>query len=149
MFNYFASKEAIVVELATQGFEKAAADFEKNRRAKATVEEELFALIAAQLRCIRSTRKFIRPLLDTALTPAANPLADEPAAALRANLTEQFVDILNGHGFDEPSSVALNIFWSLYVGVLTFWGGDKSPRQEDTLALLDQSLQMFVSWLEG
>jgi hypothetical protein len=31
--------------------------------------------------------------------------------------------------------------------VLAFWTADKSPRQEDTLALLDQSLNMFAAWL--
>jgi hypothetical protein len=37
----------------------------------------------------------------------------------------------------------------LYTGVLAFWAGDKSPKQEDTLALLDQSLTMFVGWLRS
>jgi hypothetical protein len=37
----------------------------------------------------------------------------------------------------------------LYIGVLAFWAADKSPKQEDTLALLDQSLAMFVAWLRG
>ena len=32
-------------------------------------------------------------------------------------------------------------------GVLAFWSKDASPKQEDTLALLDQSLAMFVGWL--
>lgn len=143
MFNYFASKEAIVVELASSALGKAHGDFAKNIRKNASADEELFALIAAQLRALRPLRKFVRPLLDTALTPATNPKADEPAAELRANLSEQFVDILTRHGTDEPSSVALNIFWALYVGVLTFWSHDKSPKQEDTMALLDQSMQMF------
>ncbi len=48
----------------------------------------------------------------------------------------------------EPlSAIALQLYWTLYTGVLTFWSDDKSPHQEDTLALLDQSLQMFVAWL--
>jgi hypothetical protein len=28
-----------------------------------------------------------------------------------------------------------------------FWSDDASPHQEDTLALLDESLGMFVGWL--
>jgi hypothetical protein len=31
--------------------------------------------------------------------------------------------------------------------VLVFWANDKSPKQEDTLALIDDSLSMFVGWL--
>jgi len=33
--------------------------------------------------------------------------------------------------------------------VLAFWANDRSPKQEDTLALVDQSLNMFVGWLDG
>ena len=147
MFNYFVSKEAVVVELASQGYEKAHRDFLKNRRSGAEIEEELFALVAAQLRFLRPIRKYVRPLLDTALTPATIPQADDTSRLLRADLTEQFATILTDHGIEEPSSVALNLFWTLYVGVLTFWGSDKSPKQEDTLALLDQSLRMYLNWL--
>jgi hypothetical protein len=43
--------------------------------------------------------------------------------------------------------MALQMYWSLYAGLLLFWANDASPRQEDTLALLDHSLEMFVSWL--
>ena len=39
------------------------------------------------------------------------------------------------------------LYWTLYTGVLAFWSDDPSPNQEDTLALLDQSMAMFVSWL--
>ena len=147
MFNYFASKEAVVVELASQAFEKAQRDFLRNRRSGAGVEEELFALVGAQMRFLRPIRKYIRPLLDSALTPATIAQANETNRLLRADLTEQFTDILTDHGIEEPSSVALNLFWALYVGVLTFWGSDRSPKQEDTLALLDQSLRMYLNWL--
>lgn len=145
MFNYFDSKEAIVVELATRALTRASEDFDANRRQDAALEEDLFGLIAAQLRFLRPMRKYIRPLLDTALTPVAN--ANEAAAALRSDLAERFVEILTDHDVVEPPSVALNIFWALYVGVLTFWGSDKSTKQEDTRALLDQSLRMYVDWL--
>jgi hypothetical protein len=43
--------------------------------------------------------------------------------------------------------VAVQVYWSLYTGVLAFWSADTSPRQEDTLALLDQSLNMFAAWM--
>ena len=145
MFNYFPSKEAIVVELASQSLEKAEAEFAKSRRKGAPLEEALFASVAAQIRSMRPLRKYIRPLLETALSPAA-PKGDAEVS-LRTGLNEHFAGILRGHGVSDPSPVQLNIFWSLYVGVLSFWGGDKSPKQEDTLALLDQSIRMYVDWL--
>ena len=45
------------------------------------------------------------------------------------------------------SAVGVQLYWTLYTGVLAFWANDNSPKQEDTLALLDQSLRMFVRWL--
>jgi hypothetical protein len=54
------------------------------------------------------------------------------------------------HGFDYAlSPTALYLYWTLFTGVLEFWAKDRSPRQEDTLALLDQSLAMFTVWLRG
>ncbi len=146
MFNYFNTKEAVVVELAGHALKKAARDFGRNRREDAVLAEDLFASIAAQLRALRPMQKYIRPLLDTALSPVASPKIDA-AVTLRADVSEQFVRILTDHGVVEPSAVTLNILWSLYVGVLTFWGGDKSPKQEDSLAQLDHSMRMFADWM--
>jgi hypothetical protein len=33
--------------------------------------------------------------------------------------------------------------------VLVFWSNDKSPKQEDSLALIDDSLTMYVAWLRS
>jgi hypothetical protein len=41
----------------------------------------------------------------------------------------------------------MHLAWTLYIGVLSFWVRDNSPNQEDTLALLDRSLGMFVASL--
>jgi hypothetical protein len=60
----------------------------------------------------------------------------EAAAALAAR-----------HGSGELSPTALQLYWTLYTGVLVFWANDGSPKQEDTLALVDDSLNMFVGWL--
>ena len=44
----------------------------------------------------------------------------------------------------EPSFVTLHLYWALFAGVLAFWLDDPSPHQEDTLAVLDGALKMFV-----
>jgi hypothetical protein len=63
---------------------------------------------------------------------------------------EAVAEILGGHEIDpEKWSMTAPIYWALYVGVLKFWGHDKSTKQEDTLAMLDQSINMFVNWLES
>jgi AcrR family transcriptional regulator len=146
MFNYFPTKEAVVVELASVALEKARADYAKNRREQAELAEDLFSCVAAQLRAMNSMRKYVRPLLETALTPGAS---QGDSLAVKTELFEQFEQIIMRHHGKEASAVAMNIWWALYVGVLSFWGQDKSPKNEDSIALLDESTNMFVGWLEG
>ena len=147
LFNYFASKEAIVVELVSQALVKAENDFSKSRRAKADLEETLFACAAAQLRALRPLRKYVRPFIDTVLSPVIP--ADEIARELRESIHSQFRDLLVEFEIEDPSPIQMSIFSSLYTGVLSFWSSDKSPKQEDSLALLDQSVRMYVDWLRS
>jgi hypothetical protein len=53
------------------------------------------------------------------------------------------------HGITMPlSPVTMQLYWTLYLGVLAYWAADTSLNQEDTLALLDQSLKLFVALLQ-
>jgi hypothetical protein len=53
--------------------------------------------------------------------------------------------IAAAHGHPALSPLALQLYWTLYLGVFAHWTTDESPKQEDTLALLDQSLKLFVA----
>jgi hypothetical protein len=88
-------------------------------------------------------------VLDSSLSPAAiDP--DQGQPSLRAAHLEIVGQILCRHGQEDGiSPVALQLYWTLFTGVLAFWAKDSSPRQEDTLALLDQSLAMFALWLSA
>lgn len=147
MFNYFRSKEAIAVELAAQAMDKGRHAFDTERRAKAKLDEDLFLFVATQLRHLRPLRKYVRPLLESVLVPAAITSQDSLAAELRSDVRERILQIFVQHGIDDPSPIQISIFWSLYVGVVSFWSHDKSPKQEDSLALLDQSIHMYFDWL--
>jgi AcrR family transcriptional regulator len=146
LFNYFVSKEAVVVGLAEEALEKA-------QRRDAVVgealslEETLFAQVAAELRQLRPLRRFLRPLLETALSPLADGATADVAASWRTAHLEAVAAAARQVGIAELSPVALQLYWTLYIGVLAHWSGDTSPKQESTLALLDQSLAMFVAWL--
>jgi len=146
LFNYFTAKEAIVIALAEEGLAKAQAAVAKQPAAE-TLEEDLFALVAAELRQLKPLRKFIGPVLETALSPLAAAAANGEAS-LRVQHLESINRIARAHGIAEISAVPLQVYWSLYSGVLAFWAADKSPRQEETLALLDNSLHMFAAWLQ-
>jgi AcrR family transcriptional regulator len=146
LFNYFAAKEAIVAALAEEGFAKALAAAEK-QPAGETVAEDLFALVAAELRQLRPLRKFIAPVLETLLSPLTSA-THNGEASFRVRHLETVSRIARAHGVADLSAVALQVYWSLYTGVLAFWAADKSPKQEETLALLDNSLHMFAAWLQ-
>jgi AcrR family transcriptional regulator len=148
LFNYFPSKEAIVISLATDAIAKARANFAPDS-AEASLEEQLFAFIIAELRQLKPLRKFITPLLETALSPLSVSHRADANGSLRTDHLETVANLVRQHCAVEPPEVALQMYWTLYTGALAFWAGDKSPKQEDSLALLDQSLTMFVAWLRN
>jgi len=145
LFNYFPTKEAIVGSLV-----EAALGGARGLQAKISadsLEEELFACVAAELRQLKRHRKYIGALLETSLSPLALPSPQDNGEVLRAQHLEIVAALARRRGLGELSPVARQLYWTLYTGVLAFWAVDKSPKQEDTLALLDQSLAMFVGWL--
>ena len=154
LFNYFPTKESIVENLVNDGClraaERFAAELERNgQKDSLTLEEELFANVAAVLRELRPYRKYLSAVFETSLSPlAADHAGDEPSH--RAAHLEVVSQILLRHVSQEANSpIAIQLYWTLYTGVLVFWARDKSPKQEDSLALLDESLSMFVGWLTG
>src|SRR5262249_25077403 len=113
----------------------------------ATLEEELFAHVAAILRELKPYRKYLPAVLDTSLSPLAADHAGDDTSLRAAHLEIVSQLLLRHASQDAISPVALQLYWTLYTGVLVFWAHDKSPKQEDSLALLDESLSMFVGWL--
>jgi AcrR family transcriptional regulator len=146
LFNYFPTKEAIVACLASEAIGDALTDAHPAAREAETLEEVLFALVAAGLRRLKTLRKHLPALLETSLSPLA-VAPDDASASLRAGHLQAVATLAAKHGYGELSATALQLYWTLYTGVLVFWANDKSPKQEDTLALIDDSLNMFIGWL--
>jgi AcrR family transcriptional regulator len=151
LFNYFPTKEDIALCLISaahaQAVERFEADLARQSAEPLSLEEELFAHVAAGLRKLKPFRKYLPSILETVLSPLASERA-EGSPALRTAHLEIVSRIAARHGQQQSlSTVALHLYWTLYTGVLSFWAQDASPRQEDSLALLDQSLAMFVGWL--
>lgn len=147
LFNYFPNKEAILAALAAGVTAGLDADFANGGPEAASFEEALFAFVAAGLRKLRPLRKQLPVLLETVLNPLALARDDE-AAALRSSHLETVARLAKERGLGDLPALALQLYWTLYVGVLVYWAQDRSPRQEDTLALLDESLAMFAGWLQ-
>ena len=146
LFNYFRTKEAVVACLAHEAVSGTLADAQRKSDENAILEEELFALVAAGLRKLKPLRRHLPSLLETSLSPLA-ATSDDDSASLRVAHLEAVAALAARHGYDQLSPTALQLYWTLYTGMLVFWANDKSPKQEDTLALIDESLNMFVGWL--
>jgi AcrR family transcriptional regulator len=147
LFNYFETKEAIVAALAEEKLASARAGFTQAAGAGG-LDEALFALVAAELRQLKGLRKLMKPLLETTLSPLVTARSTV-SHSLRTDHLEIVDRLARQYGQAELPPLALQMYWTLYTGVLAFWADDKSPKQEDTLALLDQSLRMFVTWLHS
>jgi len=146
LFNYFRTKEAIVATLAAEAVAATLKASALDQRQVETLEEELFAFIAAGLRKLKPFRKQLPLVLETALSPLVAGDNGE-VQTLRVLQLETVSGLIRRHNVRDQSPVALQVYLSLYTGLLGFWANDLSPRQEDTLALLDHSMEMFVGWL--
>jgi AcrR family transcriptional regulator len=144
LFNYFPTKEAIVASLAREAIDDALAS---DIPPADTLEEDLFALVAAGLRKLRPLRRHLPSLLETSLSPLAATRPDDDATAFRLLQLDRVAALAAAHGFGPLSPTALQLYWTLYTGALLFWAGDESRGQQETLALLDDSVDMFVGWL--
>lgn len=148
IFNYFRSKEAIVGGLAMEALGELRVEMGKSDEGGVQFEESLFAFVAAGLRRLKPIRKHLPALLSTTLSPMSAGSDDEVRLLRVSHLTTVNVLALR-YGLGELPPLAMQMYWSLYTGVLLFWAKDSSPRQEDTMALLDHSLEMFVNWLSS
>ncbi len=148
LFNYFETKEAIVASLAAEALADARNEFEGKPLDAESFEEALFAFVAAELRKLKPLRKQLTALFETTLSPLASA-TDPEGHSIRASHLETVSRLARKHNAVDLSPVALQLYWTLYTGVLVYWANDKSPKQERTLALLDESLAMFAGWLNS
>jgi AcrR family transcriptional regulator len=140
LFNYFPTKEAIVGALVADALARANGSAKEGAGA---IEEQLFALIAAGLRGLRAFRPFLPYVIDSILAPSERTVRDHETDRIRDEHLAEVERIVG-----QPLSPMLrHLYWSLYSGVVTFWVADPSARQEETLALLDQSMALFVASL--
>jgi AcrR family transcriptional regulator len=146
LFNYFATKEAVLAALVAEAANEASAEFAETSSKESSFEEELFSFVSAGLRKLRPLRKHLPALLETVLSPLITA-SDGEEPSLRVAHLETVTQLAKKHGPGELSPTALQLYWTLYTGLLVFWANDRSSKQEDSLALLDDSLAMFVGWL--
>lgn len=150
LFNYFPSKESIAGSLISEALTDAREEFANRHRGEESLEEDLFSFIWTGLRRLRPLRKFLAPALETLLSPIARFSPDHAGDSIRTEHLEAVEQLIVNHGITRPlSPVTMQLYWTLYLGVLAYWAADASPNQEDTLAFLDQASKLFVVALES
>jgi len=154
VFNYFRTKEDIALHFFEQEVDQAIASVRENPRLrKAPLEEKLFALVHAQLEFLAPYEKFIGAAFIHALKPAS-PLGifSHRAQELRhryVGFVQELLDESLPKNQHTPLSfLAPEVFWIYYLGALLFWLHDSSPGKQHTLAFLDRSLSIGVSFLK-
>ena len=130
---------ARALELGTEGFHQ-------RRRGEESLEEDLFAHIAAGLRELEPYHHFLGEVIETAMSPFSRSAVAQLGEEVRLRHLEMVAELLVEHALGEAQSfVSVHLYWTLYLGVLAFWSKDESPNQEDTLVVLDQSLRLYVA----
>lgn len=151
LFNYFPTKHDLAYAIAAGAFE-AGRDAARARiegapaptPPTATLEMDLFTLVAADLRALSELRPLVADMLDGDLG-RVGASDDSVAGGVRVARLEDASWVLARHGLSERATAPLlHLYWSLYLGVLAFWSRDGSPKQEDSLALLDHAIRMFT-----
>ncbi len=150
MFNYFPTKEALAMSIVCETLDQAGSEFEGRLRGDESLDEALFAHVAVGLRHLAPHRNYVGEVLEAALSPFAKDAVCEQAQQLRVSHLETVRELIGSRGqptTPSPSVVTMHLYWSLYLGVLSFWATDESTKQEDTLVVLDQSMRLFVASL--
>ena len=148
LFNYFPTKEAIAAAIVAEALKRANEEFPDSQSEESSLEADLFTLVWSGLCNLREFRNFLAPACETVFSPLARQSPASAGDAIRVDHLEMVDAIVTAHGVPCPrSNVTVQLYWTLYLGVFAFWAADDSPGQEDTLALLDQSLKLYVSSL--
>jgi AcrR family transcriptional regulator len=152
VFNYFRTKEEIALSFFEEEVDHAIAAVRDNPRLrKAPLEEKLFTLVNSQLEYLSPYERFIGAALIHALNPASHlgPFSHR-AQQLRHRYLAFVTELVeestpkNQHG---ALWLVPEAFWIYYLGVLLFWLYDSSEDKQHTIAFLDRSLHVGVSFL--
>ncbi len=151
MFNYFDSKEELAMGVLAEALSAAEAEFAEKRRGTESLVEGLFGFMAMGMRHLKPYVHFVSEVYEQTMTPFARLGDCAPADAIRRDHLEVVWELITaasaGQPIDDLELLTSHLYWSLYLGVMAFWSRDESPHQEDTLAMLDRTTQLFVQSL--
>lgn len=150
LFNYFKSKETLAMTMVANAMGEGQALYEKRRSGEEGFAEDLFLFIASELRTLKPFRSYIGPVLESGMSVFSKKSPCEAGTNARKKHLQQIANILETHGYTTPDdSIAVTLYWSLYLGILAHWSRDTSLNQAETLTLVDYSMQVFTNTVSG
>lgn len=147
LFNYFASKEALALALVADALDEGRAEAHAEiDRHPGTPEEDLFVLLAAAVRSLKPMHDYLGEVLEAGLSPLAHGALLPEAQRIREGHLQDVIAVLTRHGLGGAANAAvMHLYWALFLSVLAYWSADRSPTHEETRALIDQTVRMFVA----
>lgn len=150
LFNYFKSKETLAMTMVADAMEAGRELYERRKSGEERFVEDLFLLIASELRALRPYRTYIGPALESGMSVFSKTSPCEAGNNARRVHLKTVADILSAHGYESSSSsIVITLYWSLYLGILAHWSNDNSDNQAETLTLVDFSMHMFTNTVSG
>ncbi|MEN8258269.1 MAG: TetR/AcrR family transcriptional regulator [Thermodesulfobacteriota bacterium] len=150
LFNYFPSKEALAMSLLAEEIQQGRGDYLKRRSGDEDFGEDLFLLISSELRRLKPYRNFVGPVLESTMSLFSKESSCPAGESTRSEHLQMVRDIIHAHGFSKiPDYISTTLYWSLYLGILAFWSTDESRNQEETLALMDYSINVFTQTISN
>jgi AcrR family transcriptional regulator len=153
-YNYFPTKEHLALYFFEQALERVLLRHRGEVPAAASLEEQIFQLIALELEEIAPYHEFLNVLVVEATLPGS-PL--HPFGLDVQTLKSRHLDYVAGLlreardrgelpalGFE---GMMLSAFWVFHLGMIIFWLNDESQNKEDTWMLLDKSLRFILGAL--
>lgn len=150
LFNYFPSKESLAMAIVSKAMEKGRKNYFSRCTGEEDLSENLFLLISSELRQLKPYRKFIGPVLERAMSLFSKASISSEGETARIEHLEIVQEIITKHGHSSvPEAISSSLYWSLYLGILAFWSNDDSRNQEETLALVDYSINLYSQTVLG
>lgn len=150
LFNYFTSKEDLAMTLVARAMESGRQTYLRRKSGDESLVEELFLLVASELRALKPYRPYIGPVLESGMSIFAKKSTCPAGDQARQAHLQTVEAALAGQGFSAiRNSTAATLYWSLYLGILAYWSGDQSENQVETLTLVDYTMQVFVNTIAG
>ncbi|RLA03546.1 MAG: TetR/AcrR family transcriptional regulator [Gammaproteobacteria bacterium] len=146
LFNYFPNKESLAMNIIMAAFAKGQIHYQKRCSNCVEPKEELHLLINSVLRQLRPYRSFLGPVLEKSFSPFPKDTVSIEGKTAQQQQLMMVSNIMDKYNIPaSENNLELDIYWSLYLGILAFWMKDNSKFQQNSQPMVANSIALFVN----